>query len=154
MNHSVFFHFLSLKFLKYILKIQKKGAWCMMWRTRVRSFIKIRAWERCLKSGELKSRKKEKKKEKEKCVLDPKIPFFEQSPNWIQIEFWHADFDIVIRKARTMHKRNLRWLREIKVVYRDLYKSVILWLVYIATRLSLRLFAKSEGRRPLSRSLD
>ena len=34
-------------------------------------------------SGELKPRKKEKKK----CVLDPKDAFFEQSPNLIQIEF-------------------------------------------------------------------
>ena len=59
----------------------------MMWRTRLRSFIEIGAWERCLKSGQLKSRKKEKKKKEEKCVLDPKIAFFEQSPNLIQIEF-------------------------------------------------------------------
>ena len=56
----------------------------MMWRTRLRSFIEIGAWERCFKSGELKSRKKKKEK---KCVLDPKIAFFEQSPNLIQIEF-------------------------------------------------------------------
>ena len=52
----------------------------MMWRTRVRSFIEIGAWERCLKSGELKSRKKKKKKKK-KCVLDPKIAFFEVTYN-------------------------------------------------------------------------
>ena len=55
-----------------------------MWKTRVRSFIEIGAGERCLKLGELKSRKKEKKK---KCVLDPKIAFVEQSPNLIQVEF-------------------------------------------------------------------
>ena len=58
----------------------------MMWRTRLRSFIEIGAWERCLKSGELKSRKKKKEKKK-KCVLDPKIAFVEQSPNLIQVEF-------------------------------------------------------------------
>ena len=46
----------------------------MMWRTRLRKFIEMGAWERCLKSGELKSLKKKKK-----CVLNPKIAFFEQS---------------------------------------------------------------------------
>ena len=45
----------------------------MIWRTRLRSFIEIGACERCLKSRELKSRKKKK------CVLNPKIAFFEQS---------------------------------------------------------------------------
>jgi len=55
----------------------------MMWRTRLRSLIEIGTWERCLKSEELKSRKKKEKK----CVLDPKIAFFKQSPNLIQIEF-------------------------------------------------------------------
>ena len=59
----------------------------MMWRTRLRSFIEIGAWERCLKSGQLKSNEKEEKKKKEMCVLNPKIAFFEQSPNLIRIEF-------------------------------------------------------------------
>ena len=48
-------------------------------------FHRNRSMGKVFKIGGKKSRKKEKKEEK--CVLDPKIAFFEQSPNLIQIEF-------------------------------------------------------------------
>ena len=44
-----------------------------MWRTRLRSFIEIGAWERCLKSGQLKSRKKEEKKKKKMWRRSPLV---------------------------------------------------------------------------------
>ena len=43
--------------------------------------------EKEVKEEEEEKKKEKKKKKKELCVLDPKIAFFEQSPNLIQIEF-------------------------------------------------------------------
>ena len=74
-----------------------------MRKIRIPNIIPIRRWEIGEKLGKPKTG--EKSGENKILVLDAKYVDFKQSPNVIQVKFWHAVFGIVFLLMRYLHIR-------------------------------------------------